>query len=55
MQSLQESDKEIDQRLCIFVVNHEIKKLNARKRAPKSSKTKTSAPNGDDDCEDDVD
>ena len=55
MQSLQESDKEIDRFLCIFVVNHEIKKLNARKRAPKSSKPKASAPIGDGDCDDDVD
>ncbi|KAL6869296.1 hypothetical protein ACO1O0_000620 [Amphichorda felina] len=55
LQSLQESDKEIDRFLCIFVVNHEIKKLNARKRAPKSSKPKASAPIGDGDCDEDVD
>jgi hypothetical protein len=51
LQSLQGSQNEIDRRLCVFVVNHELKKLNARRRAPKSSKTKGM----DDDCDDDFD
>lgn len=51
MQYLQASEKEVDHLLCIFVVNHEIKKLNARKRVSKP-KSKTLAPNGDGDCDD---
>ncbi|KAG9249526.1 uncharacterized protein F5Z01DRAFT_631548 [Emericellopsis atlantica] len=49
LQGLQSSQNEIDQRLCVFVVNHELKKLNARKRAPKSSRSK----GAEDDCDDD--
>lgn len=48
MQNLQASEEEIDHLLCIFVVNHEIKKLNSRKRAPKA-KSQTSRHDGDGD------
>jgi hypothetical protein len=48
---MQASDDEIDRLLCVFVVNHELKKLNARKRTPKTNKSKASAV--DDDCDDD--
>ncbi|KAK1241473.1 hypothetical protein MKX08_001447 [Trichoderma sp. CBMAI-0020] len=48
-QKLQSSKSEIDQLLCVLVVNHELKKMNARKRAPKAKSSK----HADDDCEDD--
>lgn len=48
-QKLQSSKGEIDQLLCVLVVNHELKKMNARKRAPKAKSSK----HADDDCEDD--
>lgn len=48
---VQASSHEIDQLLCSLVINHELKKLNARKRASKS--TKKSSRKGDDDCDDD--
>jgi hypothetical protein len=51
LQSLQTSQNEIDRRLCVFVVNHELKKLNARRRAPKSSKAKGTYDDCDDDCD----
>jgi hypothetical protein len=42
----------IDQRLCEFVVKHEVKKLNARTRPTKaSSKSKSNADEDDDDFE----
>ncbi|KAL7925117.1 hypothetical protein ACQKWADRAFT_285099 [Trichoderma austrokoningii] len=47
-QKLQSSKGEIDQLLCVLVVNHELKKMNARKRAPKAKTSKTA----EDDCED---
>lgn len=50
---MQSSEDDIDRLLCVFVVNHEAKKLNARRRTLKSSKTKTSGV--DDNCDDDVD
>ncbi|KFH41901.1 hypothetical protein ACRE_073600 [Hapsidospora chrysogenum ATCC 11550] len=50
LQSLQKSDNEVDQLLCILVVNHEVQKLNARKRAPKNSKVNAAAHGGH--CED---
>jgi hypothetical protein len=48
-QKLQSSKSEIDQLLCVLVVNHELKKMNARKRTPKAKSSK----HADDDCEDD--
>ncbi|KAH7329074.1 hypothetical protein B0I35DRAFT_473712 [Stachybotrys elegans] len=51
---IQSSQYEIDQLLCVFVVNHELKKLNARKRAPRpSAKSKGGAGTAEDDCEND--
>ncbi|KAF4123408.1 hypothetical protein GMORB2_6109 [Geosmithia morbida] len=53
LQTIQSSDNEVDRLLCVFVVNHELKKLNARKRTSKpSSKSKSSARDEDDDCGD---
>jgi hypothetical protein len=37
-----------------LVVNHEIKKLQARKRAPKTTKSKKSAHDVDEDCDDEA-
>ncbi|KAJ6782912.1 hypothetical protein PWT90_10489 [Aphanocladium album] len=48
---VQGSSHEIDKLLATLVINHEIKKLNARKRNPKSSKSKGSRH--DDECDDD--
>lgn len=48
---VQASSHEIDQLLCALVVNHELKKLNARKRASKS--TKKGSRKGDDECDED--
>ncbi|RFU73489.1 hypothetical protein TARUN_8774 [Trichoderma arundinaceum] len=50
-QKLQSSNSEIDQLLCVFVVNHELKKMNARKRP---SKAKSSKHAVEDDCDDDA-
>ncbi|KAL6818612.1 hypothetical protein GGI42DRAFT_359658 [Trichoderma sp. SZMC 28013] len=50
-QKLQSSKSEIDQLLCVFVVNHELKKMNARKRP---SKAKSSKHAIEDDCDDDA-
>lgn len=50
---MQASENGIDQLLSVFVVNHELKKLNARRRTPKTTKSKTSGV--DDDCDDDAD
>lgn len=50
---MQASENDIDRLLCVFVVNHEIKKLNARRRTLKSTKSKNSGV--DDDCDDDAD
>jgi len=50
---MQSSDIDIDRLLCVFVVNHELKKLNARKRTTKSSKSSSSA-RADDDCDEDA-
>ena len=33
----QSSEEEIDQLLCVLVIDHEVKKLNARKRPSKGS------------------
>ncbi len=52
VKEMQASDNEVNRLLCVFVVNHEIKKLTARRRAPKSTKTKASGV--DDDCDDDA-
>ncbi|POR31777.1 Uncharacterized protein TPAR_08018 [Tolypocladium paradoxum] len=52
-QSLQSSKNDSDCLLCVLVVNHELKKLNARKRAAKGgSKSKGSKNSGADDCDD---
>lgn len=48
-QKLQSSKSEIDQLLCVLVVNHELKKMNARKRTSKAKSSK----HADDDCEED--
>lgn len=48
---VQGSSHEIDKLLAALVVNHELKKLNARRRNPKSSKSKGSRH--DDECDDD--
>ncbi|ATY64906.1 hypothetical protein A9K55_005275 [Cordyceps militaris] len=50
---VQGSSNEIDKLLASLVVNHELKKLNARRRNPKSSKSKGSRH--DDECDDDDD
>ncbi|KAK5990793.1 hypothetical protein PT974_09066 [Cladobotryum mycophilum] len=50
--SLQSSKNDIDELLCVFVVNHELKKMSARRRIPKAS-TKSKQP-AEDDCEDDA-
>ncbi|KEY74129.1 hypothetical protein S7711_05378 [Stachybotrys chartarum IBT 7711] len=51
-QSFQASRHEIDQLLCVFVVNHELKKLNARQRVSKpSQKSKNSKGAAGGDCE----
>lgn len=50
---VQASTHEIDRLLASLVVNHELKKLNARKRNTKSSKSKGSRHDDDDECEDD--
>ncbi|OAQ81894.1 hypothetical protein PCL_07144 [Purpureocillium lilacinum] len=53
-QSLRSSADDCDALLCVLVVNHELKKLNARKRAPKGSgKSRSSRRGGADDCDDD--
>ncbi|UNI14947.1 hypothetical protein JDV02_001524 [Purpureocillium takamizusanense] len=53
-QSLRSSADDCDALLCVLVVNHELKKLNARKRAPKASgKSRGSRRGGGDDCDDD--
>lgn len=55
VQTLQSSEHEVDRMLCVFVINHELKKLNARKRASKSSKSKGHGHDADDDCDYDAD
>ena len=55
MHFLQNSDTEVDRLLCVFVVNHELKKLNARKRTSKTSKSKSSKRGAEDYCDDDGD
>ncbi|UKZ79596.1 hypothetical protein TrVFT333_007354 [Trichoderma virens FT-333] len=50
-QKLQSSKSEIDQLLCVFVVNHELKKMNARKRPSKAKGSKHAV---EDDCDDDA-
>lgn len=47
---VQGSSHEIDKLLAVLVVNHELKKLNARRRNPKSSKSRGKH---DDECDDD--
>lgn len=40
--------------LCVLIVNHELKKLNARRTVPKgSTKTRGGTDNMDDGCDDD--
>lgn len=51
VQTLQSSKTDVDQLLCVFVVNHELKKLNARKRTNKAS-SRSKAGHDDDDCDD---
>ncbi|KOS16899.1 hypothetical protein ESCO_004741 [Escovopsis weberi] len=49
--SLQSSKNETDELLCIFVINHELKKMNARKRTPRAP---TLGKKGvDDNCDED--
>jgi hypothetical protein len=50
--AFQSSSREIDRLLCVFVINHEMKKLSARKRTSKtSSRSKTHVRTGEDDDE----
>ncbi|KAM3465776.1 hypothetical protein MY5147_008416 [Beauveria neobassiana] len=49
---VQGSSNEIDKLLAALVVNHELKKLNARRRNPKSSSSKSKGSRHDD-CDDD--
>ena len=51
LHKLQASKSRTDARLCVFVVNHELKKLNARKRKPKTS-SKSRGSLSDDECDD---
>ncbi|CAM1506803.1 Fc.00g064440.m01.CDS01 [Cosmosporella sp. VM-42] len=51
-ETVQKSKNDIDGMLCVFVVNHELKKLNTRRRSSKSS---SRAKGGDDDCDEDAD
>lgn len=53
MKSLQASENDVDRLLCVFVVNHELKKLNARKRNTKTSRSGGSA-RVNDECDDDA-
>ncbi|CAG9938328.1 unnamed protein product [Clonostachys rosea f. rosea IK726] len=51
LQKLQTSELPVDQLLCVFVVNHELKKLNTRSRAIKSSQSKAATLLDDCDAE----
>lgn len=55
-QKIQASQNDMDRLLCVFIVNHELKKMNARKRIPKAtaSKAKGSLATIEDDCDDEA-
>ncbi|KAK7420471.1 hypothetical protein QQZ08_010387 [Neonectria magnoliae] len=50
-ENIQQSRGEIDRMMCVLVVNHELKKLSARRRVPKGSTKSKSSHDGYDDDE----
>lgn len=48
---MQDSTLDVDRLLCILVVNHEIKKMNARQRKP-AKKGKSAGNEIEDECSD---
>ncbi|KAH6997914.1 hypothetical protein BKA56DRAFT_664561 [Ilyonectria sp. MPI-CAGE-AT-0026] len=52
-ENIQQSNGEIDHMLCALVVNHELKKLSARRRTPKGSSSKSRSSHTSDGYDDD--